>query len=413
MLIRFSVENFRSFKERNVFSLEMVGSKKFSDTNAFHCEGLSSREKLLKSAIIYGANASGKSNLVRAIATMKYIVLQGGISGNAIQDLLEPFLLTEKNRQEPVVFEIEFINNSRRYRYGFSCTNESIESEWLMEKRQRMRTLFIREKNNFTEKSSVFQELNAWNKVIENTHLSLSSEALFVSTAAKMFDGGICANVLNWFSQKLRVIVADDFVAYYGNTLLALKEGENTHEISRLIQKADLGITNLIHKIEEKPATEENGKHKRHFNAQIGTEHTINGRAYTLDMFRHESEGTKKIFALSSFLIDVLKTGKTLLIDELDARLHPLLLKHIIELFHDENLNGAQLIATSHSPSMLTENNFRRDQIWFMDKKADGGSHLVSLADFTHIRGNYHRIVQDYLRGCFGGVPYIQDLKVN
>ena len=159
--------------------------------------------------------------------------------------------------------------------------------------------------------------------------------------------------------------------------------------------------------------TEENGKPNRHFNAQIGTEHTINGRAYTLDMFRHESEGTKKIFALSSFLIDVLKTGKTLLIDELDARLHPLLLKHMIELFHDENLNGAQLIATSHSPSMLTENNFRRDQIWFMDKKADGGSHLVSLADFTHIRGNYHRIVQDYLRGCFGGVPYIQDLKVN
>ena len=112
------------------------------------------------------------------------------------------------------------------------------------------------------------------------------------------------------------MIVADDFESYYGNTLLALKEGENTHEIARLIQKADLGITNLIHKIEEKPATEENGKHKRHFNAQIGTEHTINGRAYTLDMFRHESEGTKKIFALSSFLIDVLKTGKTLLIDE-------------------------------------------------------------------------------------------------
>ena len=83
MLIRFSVENFRSFRERNVFSLEMVGSKKFSDTNAFHCEGLSAKEKLLKSAIIYGANASGKSNLVRAITTMKYIVLQGGISGNA------------------------------------------------------------------------------------------------------------------------------------------------------------------------------------------------------------------------------------------------------------------------------------------------------------------------------------------
>lgn len=413
MLIRFSVENFRSFKEENTFSLEMVGSKKFSDTNAFHCEGLAPKEKLLKSAIIYGANASGKSNLVRAVAAMKYIVTQGGVANDAIQNFIEPFLLSEENKQEPAVFEIEFIYNNRRYRYGFSCTHESIESEWLMEKQQRMRTLFVREKNVFTEKSSAFQELSAWSKVIENTHLSLSSEALFVSTAAKMFEGGICANVLNWFSQKLKVIIADDFESYYGNTFMALKEGDCVQEIAQLIQKADLGITNLIHKIEEKPATEENGKRKRHFNAQIETEHSINGRSYTLDMFQHESEGTKKIFALSSFLIDVLKTGKTLLIDELDARLHPLLLKHLIELFHEENVNGAQLVATSHSPSMLTENNFRRDQIWFMNKKTDGGSHLVSLADFTHIRGNYQRIVQDYLRGCFGGVPYIQDLKVD
>lgn len=413
MLIRFSIKNFRSFKDENVFSLEMVGSKKYSDTNAFHCEGLAPKEKLLKSAIIYGANASGKSNLIRAISAMKYIIAQGGVADNAIQNFIEPFLLSEETKQEPAIFEIEFIYNKRRYRYGFSCFHDSIESEWLMEKKQRMRTLFVREKNIFTHKSSTFQELNAWKKVIENTNLSLSSEALFISTAAKMFEGGICSNVINWFTQKLKVIIADDFESYYGNTFMALKEGNISQQIAQLIQKADLGITSLVHKIEEKPATEENGKQRRHFNAQIGTEHTIDGHAYTLDMFHNESEGTKKIFALSSFLIDVLKNGKTILIDELDARLHPLLLKHVVELFHEGNDSGAQLIATSHSPSMLTDSNFRRDQIWFIDKKPDGGSHLVSLADFTHIRGNYHKIVQDYLRGCFGGVPYIQDLKVD
>lgn len=361
----------------------------------------------MKSAIIYGANASGKSNLIRAVAAMKLIVLQGVISAPVVREFLEPFLLTDAPWSTPTVFEMEFICDGQRYRYGFACTNSAIESEWLMRKQKRMKPLFIREKNTFTEKSPELQELNAWNKVIKNTQLSLSSEALFVSTAAKMFDQGICSKVWNWFSQKLRVIAAHDFEPFYGNTLLALKSGTGAEEIARLIQKADLGITNLIHRIED------DGLSQTRLKAKIETEHVVNGQTYTLDMFRHESDGTKKIFALSSFLIDVLRDGQILLIDELDAGLHPLLLKHLIELFHDENLKGAQLIATSHSPSMLTENNFRRDQIWFVDKKADGSSHLASLADFTHIRGNYQRIVQDYLRGCFGGVPYIQDLKVD
>ncbi len=412
MLIRFSVKNFRSFKEENTFSLEMVGSQKLSDTNAFHCEGLAAKEKLLKSAIIYGANASGKSNLLRALSVMQDVICSGGIAEESIRSLLEPFRFTETPFADPISFEIEFIHNRRHYRYGFSCDSSAdssaIESEWLWVKKQRMTLLFAREKNAFVEKSPTFEELNAWEKAIASTKLSLPGESLFLATAARLFNGGCCSEVIHWFKNELIIVNANSHERFMMGTFERLKRNESPSHFAQFLQKADFGIHNFKPHILEV----QDGKDRKTV-VQVTTEHIVNGKSYFLNLLYHESDGTKKIFALAGIFLDALKNGTTLVLDELDAQLHPLLIKHLIELFHENNMTGAQLIATAHSPAILTENDFRRDQIWFVDKMQDGGSRLISLADFTHIRGNYHRIVQDYLRGCFGGVPYIQDLKVD
>lgn len=408
MLIQFSVQNFRSFKDENVLSLDMVGSGKYSDTNAFHCEGLAPKKKLLKSAIIYGANASGKSNLVRALSVMRNIIRKGGVGDDFADFLLEPFRLAEDTYGKPRTFEVEFLHNQRQYRYGFSCTPSSIEAEWLWVKKKRMTLLFAREKNTFVERSSTFEELNAWEKAVAGTKLSLPMETLFLATASKMFKGGACSEVINWFNEGIVIVNTDSYKNLMGTVFERLQKGESPSGFVRFLRNADFGINDFKHSISDISDEKE-----RKMEVQIVTEHVVNGKSYELDLFLNESEGTKKIFALAGMILDALKNGTTLVLDELDAQLHPLLIKHLIGLFHEGNTTGAQLIATAHSPAILTENNFRRDQIWFIDKNSDGGSRLVSLADFTHIRGNYHRIVQDYLRGCFGGVPYIQDLKVD
>ena len=175
--------------------------------------------------------------------------------------------------------------------------------------------------------------------------------------------------------------------------------------ISRLISKADLGIQKV-----EKAEQEASGSGKGQ--ARIGTIHVIGNMSYQFDLFHHESAGTQKVFALSASLLDVLKNGKVLFIDELDASLHPLLVGQLIEMFHSGNTSNAQMVATTHSPTILTETTLRRDQVWFVGKDSASSSTLVSLADFTGIRGNFTRIMKDYLHGCFGGVPNIKNLKV-
>ena len=150
---------------------------------------------LLKSAVIYGANASGKSNLIQALTAMQSIVLHNGIGDRDVALLLEPFSLSEESVREPVFFELEMVANGRRYRYGFECTRDEIVSEWLYAQKQRMTLMFAREHNDFVDSSPEFAELKAWAKVLSDTKLNLPKNALFLSTAARMFAGGACEAV--------------------------------------------------------------------------------------------------------------------------------------------------------------------------------------------------------------------------
>ena len=401
MFINFTIGNYRSFKDKTVFSLEKHGQTKELPENCFSSPALPSRMSLLKSAVIYGANASGKSNLIQALTMMQTIVLRNGIGDKEVSQLLEPFSLSEKMLNEPVFFEMELLASGRRYRYGFECTHSEIVSEWLYAQKQRMTLMFARENDHFVDSSPEFAELKAWSKVISDTRLNLPRNALFLSTAARMFAGGACEAVLNWFERTLQIVSAHTYQQYLGATFAAMKNSEQADKISKLISKADLGIQKV-----------EAGETNVNNVERIGTTHIVGNKTYHFDMFHHESSGTQKIFALSAGLLDVLKNGKVLFIDELDASLHPLLVSQLIEMFHNDNPSNAQMVATTHSPSILTETTLRHDQVWFVEKDDDGSSKLASLADFTGIRGNFTRITKDYLHGCFGGIPYIKNLNV-
>lgn len=405
MIISFSAKNYRSIKDRIDFSMRKRGQKQEIIQNTFHPSCLPGKEDLLKSAVIYGANASGKSNLIRAVMAMQAVVLQKGVENLDIKMLLEHFRLDKESQNEPILFEMELIAQNRRFRYGFECTQEKIVSEWLYGQKQRMTLLFARMNNQFVESSPDFTELNAWKRVINDTKLTLPENILFLSTAAKMFAGGACEAVQNWFEHNLVVFSTDVYQQFLGFTLQALSNDDFAKRISTLINKADFGIQDLT-------ATIDNGSKTKQISAKVATHHIVDGTSYSLDMFFNESEGTKKVFALSAPLIDILLKGKVLFIDELDAGLHPLLVSHLLEVFHEENSKNAQIIATAHSPSILTETLFRRDQVWFANKQKNGVSTFQSLANFTGIRKNFSCIVKDYLHGCFGGVPYIKDLAV-
>jgi len=405
MFINFATKNFRSIKERIDFSMCKHGSNREIPQNRFHPECFADANDLLKSAVIYGANASGKSNLIRAVAAMQFVVRNKGVAGPETKIMLEPFKLDKESQYKPIFFEMELIARGKHFRYGFECTHEKIVSEWLYGKKKRMVLLFARKDNRFVKSSSEFVELNTWNRIINDTKLTLPENTLFLSTAAQMFSGGDCEAVQNWFENNLVVFSTDSIHQFMLYTLQALNDEFFAKRITALLNKADFGIQNLTARIDKK----DDGKQ---FSANVATSHIIDGTSYSLDMFFNESDGTQKVFALSAPLIDILSKGKVLFVDELDAKLHPLLVSNLLELFHEENTKNAQIIAAVHTPSILTETLFRRDQVWFANKLKSGASFFNSLADFPGVRKNFAGIVKEYLHGCFGGVPYIKELSI-
>lgn len=403
MLIQFTIGNYRSIRDVQGVTMVARGTLRHEPQNLFQVEAYS--HPLLKSAILYGANASGKSNLVRGMLAMQALVRKCGVQDNQAKVLLAPFRLTESPDTTPLHVEMELISQGQRFRYGFECLPERIVSEWLYAQKRRMVLMFARKDNCFVHQSPDCTELAAWNKILADTTLTLPEDALFLPTAAKMFSGGACEKVCNWFENTLVILSADTFHQYLDYTLASIRQPDMARKVERLIEKADFGINALQPIFEENSTASGRG-------TQVVTKHQIQNKSYTLDMFNDESQGTQKVFALSAPLLDVLNRGKVLIIDELDASLHPLLASQLIDLFHSSNHANAQIIATAHSPSLLTETTFRRDQVWFVNKNDEGATSFVSLASFSGIRGNFNQIVRDYLHGCYGAVPTIPNLNL-
>ncbi|WP_335019644.1 AAA family ATPase [Nostoc sp.] len=421
MLIEFSIGNYRSFKEQVTFSMvaaDLVAKdKKLDDNNVFEIDN---DLKLLKSAAIYGANASGKSNLATALKFMRWFIINSSKETQSTEKIgVERFKLSTETEAQPSFFEIVFLMNGKKYRYGFETTRDKVVSEWLFYVPKSKETkLFERKLDKFivskTYKADGIQEKTRHN-------------ALFLSVSAQ-FNVQIAEKILDWLTNKVALISTLNDRGYRGYTVSCLMNNENKDEILQLLKKLDLGFSDLKVKQSEITADSlpkelpdelknlilKNGEGKL---SSVQTTHQkFDGKGNLVstevfDLDEQESEGTKKVFSLAGPLVDTLKNGQVLIIDEFDARIHPLISRAIVELFNsnETNPNNAQLIFMTHDTNLLNNKLFRRDQIWFTEKNRYGATDLYSLAEYNI--NNDASFESDYIQGRYGAIPYIGNLN--
>jgi uncharacterized protein len=422
MLLEFSVGNFRSFKEP--VTLSMVAAKlssldtQLDQNNTFK---VNDTLTLLTSAAIYGANASGKSNLIKALSFMRWFVLNSSKESQANDPIhSDPFLLDAETEGKPSFFEIVFLLEGIPYRYGFEVTVEKVETEWLFYSPSRRETkLFVREGNEITSSRSF--------KGRQFVASLTRSNALFLSVAAQ-FNNLIATKVLSWFT-SFNVISGLNDSAYGGFTVKMFTENSQYRSsILDLIQGSDVSIDDvLVEKInihDPKAFPKNMPKEvKEMILKQIVGDEVINFRSIHNKKCRdgtfekvefdisEESEGTQKLFYLSGPIIDTLAMGKVLFIDEIEARMHTMLTRKLIALFNSKktNPNHAQLIFATHDTNLLSNKFLRRDQIWFMEEDEFRASHLYSLAELK-VRKD-RTFENDYLEGRYGGVPVLGDMR--
>ena len=423
MLIEFSVGNYKSFKEQVTFSMVAANlvakDKKLDENNVFEVDD---DLKLLKSAAIYGANASGKSNLDKALGFMRWFMINSSKETQSTEKIgVERFKLSTETEAKPSFFEIVFLMNSKRYRYGFEVTRDKVVSEWLFYvPKLRETKLFERKMDNISV-SKTYKADGIQQKTRHN--------ALFLSVSAQ-FNVEIAEKILEWLTNKVKVVSGLDVRGYKRYTVSCLMDNENKDEILQLLKKLDLGFVDV--KVEESEVTVDSLPSElpdeiksfilKNGGAKIMSVQTLHrkfdekGNSVSTELFdlnEQESEGTQKVFALAGPLVDTLKDGKVLIIDEFDARIHPLISRAIVELFNsnETNPNNAQLIFMTHDTNLLSNKLFRRDQIWFTEKNRYGATDLYSLAEYKVPVRNDASFESDYIKGRYGAIPYIGNLN--
>lgn len=424
MLIGFSVGNYKSFKE--TVTLSMVASsiteeKKELDTNNVFAVNRRQKLKLLKTAAIYGANASGKSNLIAAINFMKWFVLNSSKETQVSEAIdIEAFRLSTETEKEPSFFEIVFILEGKTFRYGFDVNAREVVSEWLFQADDsEEKMLFERDFDNY-----ILDDFPEGQGISDKTR----SNALFLSVVAQ-FNGKLSGKILLWFSKTLQLISGLQDRQYRKETLEFLHNAGYRHDISEFIKKLDLGILGIV-EVTSPPPVFSISDNTANYGGSYGslypnsesqtTVYTVHrkydadGKQTSGELFdieKHESEGTNKLFALAGILLDSLRTGKILLIDELDARLHPLITRELIGLFNSNETNphNAQLIFTTHDTNLLSSKTFRKDQIWFTEKDKQGATDLYSLVEYKV--GKDASFERDYIIGKYGAIPFIGNFK--
>jgi len=421
MLIEFSVGNYRSFKEQVTFSMVAANlvaqDKKLDENNVFEIDD---DLKLLKSAAIYGANASGKSNLAKALNFMKWFMVNSSKETQSTEKIsVERFQLSTETEAQPSFFEIVFLMNGKKYRYGFEATRDKVVSEWLFYVPKLRETKLFERKLDKISFSKTYKADGIQERTRHN--------ALFLSVSAQ-FNVKMAEKILDWLTNRVKVISALDDRGYRGYTVRCLMDNKNKDEILQLLKKLDLGFGDI--KVEESEVTVDslpselpdeiknfilkNGGIKATSIQTMHRKFDETGNSISTEFFNlddQESEGTQKVFALAGPLVDTLKNGKVLIIDEFDARIHPLISRAIVELFNsnETNSNNAQLIFMTHDTNLLSNHIFRRDQIWFAEKNRYGATDLYSLAEYNI--PNDASFESDYIKGRYGAIPYIGSLN--
>ncbi len=418
MLLQFSVNNFRSIKDTAVFS--MATATKDSG-NSFKTR----KYELLTSAVLYGANASGKSNILQAMAFMRKVVLNK-IKVMQSTDMLphDPFRLNISTQDASSKFEIVCFIGNIKYRYGFEADATTVYSEWLYaDEKGKEAKLFYRDAEDEEYVNPAFKEGYVFFDK-KNSKINISKNQLFIWKCDQN-NGDIAKSILNWFN-NFNMIDGLDHTGYSNYTIKKMEDEHFKNEIVKLVKTADIGIDDIALREEVVPAdvfdklplpeelkkkiVEDGGLMELSINtyhAKYDDGNNIAGRAI-FELDNEESLGTRKFFKMSAPILNTIEEGKVLIIDELDASLHPMLTMHLIRLFNDKKINtkNAQLIFATHDTNLLKPHIFRRDQIWFTEKDKYGSTHLYSLAQFKNVRQK-EDFEKQYIQGKYGAVPYL------
>lgn len=422
MLIDFSVTNFRSIRERQ--TLSMVASAYFKELEALNTFDAGTGEKaprLLRSAVLYGPNASGKSTLIQALKFMRDQVLDSQKESQAGDEIgTVPFKLSSDSRDADSEFEIAFVELGVRYEYGFRCNHQRFTEEWLYAYPQgRAQKWFHRvfdvEAGKDVYKFSSFFE---GDRKRQDWKAQTRSNALFFSTAIQLNNAQLMP-AYEWFKKRLRVVTLSKGLMSNYSMTRCRDEGDKA-KIIAFMNAADLSIAD----ISLKTAVFSPEALPKNLPAQVKEEFSrqMNGKELTTVRFVHrdidtdapvefleeeESDGTRALFAFAGPWLDVTENERVLVVDELDTSLHPLLVHHLVKLLHHQGTK-AQLIFTTHDTTLLSQKLLRRDQVWFMEKDAAHATQLYPLSQFS-TREN-EAVERGYLNGRYGGIPFLKDL---
>lgn len=408
MLIEFSVANFKSIKEKQTLSMVAANWIKEHPQNVIATHD----QRLLASVGIYGANAAGKSNFIDALLFVEWFVTQSQQKrqqGDVI-DKIVPFLFDQHKASSFSEFEILFIEGDTRYNYIFAVNEDRVTYERLIAyPKGRQQLWFERTYNDTSGKYQWYfnptnfkgsgDEKKLWQDTTRDNSLFLS--------AAIQCNNDQLAPVFFWFKEKLVTNQLKKFLPSY--TSLQWQEGKMQSEILELVKDADTSIDSIeiikipIDKFPKEMQKEVQAGKLKLLSDDIMFKHRGSTRLLS---FIHESDGTRKMFSLAGPIVDVLQQGKILVIDEIDNSLHPLLVRRLIELFHNKKINQhkAQLVFSTHDTSVLDRHFLRRDQIWFVEKNLENATELYPLSDFK-IR-NDEAFGKGYLQGRYGAIPY-------
>ncbi len=427
MLIEFKVKNFRSIREEQTFSL--VAGK--ADKNLPECvidknlKGLSGIQ-YLKGAAIYGANASGKTNVMQALRFLADFVCR---SATKIQPGdptgAQPFKLDNSSTTQPTELEVTFETQGTRYLYGIALTSERVTEECLYAYPKGLPQCWCHRTYNPEKKSYIWEKPSAAFNSDKKLQEYTKENALFLSVGAQ-WNHEQLMNVFNWFKTELRFIrlSADDFGLSPSYTAKQLDDPEAHSRILNLLKSADFGVSEafsekrelnlddlkgtLTEKILEKISA--SGEGKPFYERQINLIHqSDSGSPVPMDFNKEESAGTRRFFSLIGPWLDILDNGYTVFIDEIDTSLHPNLVKELLKLLFcsKNNPHEAQIVFTTHNPVFLDQALIRRDQVWFTEKNEQGATYLYPLTDYKP--RNKEALSKRYLAGVYGAIPYLPE----
>ena len=414
MLVEFSVRNFRSLRDEQTLSLVSSSDRAHLETHTLET-GVRSDPRLNRASVVYGANASGKSNLIFALVTMRNLVLHSTTMLDAARaEQYTPYRLERSSATEPTEFEITVLLGGVRYQYGFSYDAQRIRDEWLIVyKTGKGQSWFERRWNDAKGEHEWAPFSSYFTGAKETWRQATRPGALFLTTAIQLNNEQL-KPLWAWFMDGLIVV---NWMGALGipQTLQLMDDPAFKSRALGLLRSADLHVADI--QVENVPGQQvalklEPGKAPEWSSSAqdlpiVKFVHKVEGEDPVAFDGRYESAGTQRLLSYIGPILDALDNGKLLVVDEFDSSLHPMVVRFILGLFLNPAVSkrGAQVWMTTHDTSLLDGELLRRDQIWFVDKDDRQASRLYPLTDFSPRKGE--ALEKGYLRARYGGVPFI------